>query len=145
MKVDYRPFAEPDLARVMALTRAEGWPSYASDPERTRRALTAPGVRCLVASVDGEVAGWAQALTDGETTTYLALLVVAPAYRGQGVGRGLVAEVFRACGVARIDLLAEPDSEAFYRRLPHRAKPGYRLYRDARESSPPSGTIPDRD
>jgi ribosomal protein S18 acetylase RimI-like enzyme len=121
-------FEERHLAGVMRLAADEGWPSLSSDESRARRALTAPGVRTVVALDGDEVVGFAHALTDGETTAYLSVLVVDTAHRRRGIGRQLVAEVFRRCGVGRVDLLAMKGSEDFYRSLPHRTKPGYRLY-----------------
>ena len=49
------------------------------------------------------------------------------------VDLGLPAEAVRAavlarCGAIRLDLLAEDGSEGFYERLPHRRKPGFRVY-----------------
>ena len=126
--MEYLAFQDEHLAGVMRLAAGEGWPSLSADAERARRALTAPGVRTVVAVTDGVVAGFAHALTDGETATYLSVIAVDAAHRGRQIGRRLVEEVFRRCGVARIDLLAEEASEGFYRNLPHRTRPGYRLY-----------------
>lgn len=119
----------------MALQAAEGWPSLSTDRDHTLGALTAPGVVALVATDGAEhVTGFAMALTDRRTTTYLANLVVAGDVRGTGIGRALIDAIFEATGVERMDLLAEAASEAFYERLPHRRMPGFRLYsRDAVE------------
>ena len=116
------------LAGVLRLTEAEGWPSFAADPERALRVLSAPGVYAVVGLAGETVVGFARALGDGELTAYLAELAVDSAYRGRGVGRQLIDAVFARCGAIRIDLLAEPSAEDFYRLLPHRQKPGYRLY-----------------
>lgn len=70
----------------------------------------------------------AQLLTDTCVMAYLGLLIVAPESRRRGVGRALIAEVFARCGLTRVDLLSEVDSTSFYESLPHRTKPGYRLY-----------------
>jgi hypothetical protein len=35
-------FSPEHVEGVMALCRSEGWPSLASDPERARKALSAP-------------------------------------------------------------------------------------------------------
>ena len=45
-------FAKPHLDELIALVAAEGWTEYADDVERTYRALTAPGVTTVVATVD---------------------------------------------------------------------------------------------
>lgn len=121
-------FAAEYLPGVLRLTEAEGWPSFAADPARALRVLTAPGVRAVVALDDGAVVGFARALSDGELSAYLAELAVAPDYRGRGLGRRLVEAVLARCGAIRLDLLAEDGSEGFYQRLPHRQKPGFRVY-----------------
>lgn len=129
--MEYRAFEYPHLAGVMRLAAREGWPSLSTNADRSRRALTAPGVWTIVAVADGAVVGFAHALTDGETTTYLSVIAVDAAYRGQQIGRRLIDEVFQRCGVARIDLLAEEAAEGFYQTLPHHTKPAYRLYPSA--------------
>ena len=121
-------FAEEHLDGVLRLTAAEGWPSLAADPARALRVLTAPGARSVVAVEDGAVVGFAWALTDGEITSYLSELVVAPELRGQRIGARLIEAIFARCGTARLDLLAEDGSEGFYERLLHRRLPGFRVY-----------------
>lgn len=124
-----RPFEPGDVEAVMALQAAEGWPSLSTDRDHTLGALAAPGVVALVATgAAGRVTGFAMALTDRRTTTYLANLVVAEDVRGMGAGRALIDAVFEATGAERMDLLSEEVSEGFYARLPHRRMPGFRLY-----------------
>jgi ribosomal protein S18 acetylase RimI-like enzyme len=59
------------------------------------------------------------------------LLIVDRHARGQGIGRALVDELFSRSGLTRIDLLSEDASTRFYESLPHKVKPGYRLYSDS--------------
>lgn len=73
--------------------------------------------------------GAAQLLTDGRVMAYLSLLVVDSQVRGRGIGRALIAELFARCSLSRIDLLSENASASFYKPLPHKVKPSYRLYR----------------
>jgi len=119
-----------DLATVLALCEAEGWPSLPADPERARRALTAPGVTTVVAVVaDSVVEGFAQIMSDGEIQAFLVNLLVTPALRQQGVGRALIREAFGLAGGQRVDLLTDT-AEDFYERWPHRRFTGFRLYPD---------------
>ncbi|HEV2310362.1 MAG TPA: GNAT family N-acetyltransferase, partial [Acidimicrobiia bacterium] len=97
-------------------------------PARAARALVAPGVTSLVACDEGEVVGFATMLSDGEIQAYLSLLVVAAHRRGEGIGEALVREAFRRAGGQRVDLLAEDDAQGFYASMPHRRRPGFRLY-----------------
>ena len=52
-EVSIEPFAQAHLDGLIALVTAEGWTEYTDDVERTYRALTAPGVMTLVATVGG--------------------------------------------------------------------------------------------
>lgn len=116
-----------DLAAVLGLCQAEGWPSLPADPERARRALTAPGVTTVVAvAEDSAVVGFAQMMSDGEIQALLANLLVTPALRQRGAGRALISEGFRLAGGQRVDLLTDT-AEDFYGRLPHRRFTGFRL------------------
>ncbi len=121
-------FERGHLGGVLALCEDQKWPTLPADPERAAGALTAPGVVTTVALDGGVVVGFAQMLSDREVTAYLALLVVANDHRGRGIGRGLVEECFRRSGALRVDLLADTESDAFYRRFSHRSLSGFRLY-----------------
>ncbi|MBB5911601.1 GNAT superfamily N-acetyltransferase [Nocardia transvalensis] len=118
-------YAHEHLASIVAMCRAENWPSYPADPDRAHDALRAPGSLTLVA-VDGDVLGFAHALSDG-WWGYLSLLLVAEPYRGRGVGGHLIAEVFRRSGVTRLDLVTDEAGE-YYRDRPHTTFDGFRLY-----------------
>ncbi|MFI7614706.1 GNAT family N-acetyltransferase [Nonomuraea terrae] len=123
---DIVPFDSPHADGVSALARAEGWPTF-SDPGRVRRLFAAPGVVGLVAVHHVDVVGAAHLLTDGHHG-YLTFLAVSAGRRRDGIGRRLVEEAFEATGAERIDLLSTPEAEPFYRRLPHREMPGFRVF-----------------
>jgi predicted N-acetyltransferase YhbS len=59
----------------------------------------------------------------------LAPLFVAERVRGRGIGRALIEDLFARSGLERMDLLSEQASVAFYESMPHKAKPGYRIYK----------------
>ena len=64
MKV--RRYMRADLAGIIGLCEAEGWPSLPADSQRAHRILTNPGLTTFVA-VDGDhVAGFSCLLSDGE-------------------------------------------------------------------------------
>jgi ribosomal protein S18 acetylase RimI-like enzyme len=118
------------LAALLALAEdADLAASLVADPERANRALSAPGTVALVAVDDGQVLGFAYAITDGAFQAYLVLLIVAPAVRRRGVGRELVERSLAGSGAIRMDLLASEDAKPFYRALTDRGPwPGYRLH-----------------
>lgn len=88
----------------------------------------APGVITLVARESNAVVGSVQVITDGEINWIIGMLIVAPAYRGNGIGTSLVEAAFAASGARRLDLLTEDAGPRFYRRLAGRQMIGFRLY-----------------
>jgi ribosomal protein S18 acetylase RimI-like enzyme len=128
MSLELVGLREEHLPAVLQLYEAEGWPSFAQDPQLAHRACTGPGVVALVAVEDGEVVGFARLLTDGVLDAYLCELVVAAAARRKGVGKALVDEAFARSGARRLDLLAAEGSDGFYASFGHRTFPGFRLY-----------------
>lgn len=126
--MDCVAFEPGHIDGVIALTTEEGWPTLAEDRDRAMRVLTAMGAVTVVALEDGAVVGFARALHDGEWIACLTDMVVDARQRRRGVGRALVRELFARTGAQRMDLLAEPGSEAFYASFPHRLWTGYRLY-----------------
>jgi ribosomal protein S18 acetylase RimI-like enzyme len=123
-------FEAAHVEGVVRLCAAEDWPSWT--PENVEAAFSAPGVIALTALSDGKVIGAAELLTDGRVMAYLGLLIVDRRFRGRGIGRALIGELFERSGLVRIDLLSEGGSTAFYEALPHKVKPGYRIHRHAR-------------
>ncbi len=105
----------------------EGWKSYTSDPERTHRVLTAPGVTTIVAIDQGDVCGFAQLQSDGEIQAHLSLLAVKANYRRQGIGQKLIAFGLYQSGGTRMDLVTN-DAQEFYQSMKHSPKFGFRLY-----------------
>jgi ribosomal protein S18 acetylase RimI-like enzyme len=124
--VDVRPFEERDLDGVLALCRAEGWPSLPADPARAARILTNPGVTTSVAVEGPTVVGFAYVLSDGAVAAYLASMAVAADHRRRGVGTRLIQDAFARCGAERLDTLS--DADEFYEQLLHHRWSGFRLY-----------------
>lgn len=133
--VDIVPFDPCHLPGILQLCIELRWPSLPTDADRALRALTAPGVTTVVAVAGGEGSqgegqpvGFAQLLSDGAIQAYLALLAVNAGWRRRGIGRRLVLAGFAASGAERLDVLASPSAERFYRSLRHKRLPGYRVY-----------------
>jgi predicted N-acetyltransferase YhbS len=132
--MDYISFGAQHLDGVIRLTDAEDWASLGADRARALRMLTAPGVVTVVALHDGEVVGFARALSDGELVACLTDIAVSARHRREGLGRRLIDEIFARTGAERMDLLSVPGAEVFYRSLPHRPWAGYRVYPSTVES-----------
>jgi len=127
MAIACRKFEPSDLETVLDLCRQEGWPSFVNDPPRALRALTAPGVTTIVASVESRIVGFAQLLSDGEIQAHLSLIAVHKAFRRRGIARTLIEHALLEAGGERIDLVTDTAPE-FYSALPHRRMHGFRLY-----------------
>lgn len=55
------------------------------------------------------------------------MVLVGPNWRGRGIGRGLVDELFDQTKGSRIDLLSTEGSDAFYRTFEHKEFLGFRI------------------
>mgnify|MGYP001038712361 CR=1 FL=1 len=90
-----REFTASDLDAVYRLLAANGW-SHRIPDEAFLARLIAASEHAWVAVLDGEIAGFARALTDGLSNGYLSMVVVAAPFRGRGIGRALVEHIVGA-------------------------------------------------
>ena len=102
-----------------------GWPTH-PDPQTHLRILQ--NSHAVVLAVDeavGRVVGFANAISDGVLCAYIPLLEVLPDWQGQGIGSRLIE---RLCDeldhLYMVDLVCDPDLEAFYRPLGFQALKG---------------------
>jgi len=124
-ETEVRAFERDHLDGVFALVDAAGWETYSEDPERTYRALAAPGSTTLVALEDGRVAGLIQLQSDGEIQAHLSALLVGEEWRGRGISRTLLREGLQRAGGMRMDIIS--GAESFYSHLGAESKLGFRL------------------
>jgi GNAT superfamily N-acetyltransferase len=124
------PYERRHLEAVIALCEeAEAFASFAADPERAGRALAGPGAVALLALRDGQLVGFAHAVTDGAFQAFLSLLLVRPEARRCGIGKRLVEEVLARSGAARVDLLAYEEADSLYGSFPHERFAGVSAFR----------------
>ncbi len=128
VSVRVETFKPQHLEGILELCSAQGWSSFPDDPARALRSLTSPGSVAVVATAGRRVLGFCQVLSDGEIQACCTAILVAPDQRRRGLGRRLLAEGLRCSGALRLDLLADADAVPFYRSLPHRSYPGFRIY-----------------
>jgi ribosomal protein S18 acetylase RimI-like enzyme len=122
------PFAQADLDGLIALLAAEGWTEYADDVQRTYRALTAPGVTTLVATVGGQVVGAIQVQSDGLIQAHVSMLLIDQHRRGVGLGSRLLREGLKRAGGLQLDIRTR--TEGYYERLGASRSLGFRLTRE---------------
>ena len=122
------PLEEAHLDGVIELVAAEGWTEYTEDIERTYRALTAPGVTTLVASVGGRVVGAIQVQSDGVIQAHVSMLLIDRNWRGAGLGSRLLREGLERAGGLQLDIRTR--TEGYYERMGASRSLGFRLTRE---------------
>lgn len=103
---------------IVDLYRAHGW-THAKDPTRLRRAIECSSY-AVVALADGEVVGFARAMSDEAFAVYIADILVGPDFQRQGIGRRLTQDILRHYPLDTFHhqvLVAERGAEGFYRKL----------------------------
>jgi ribosomal protein S18 acetylase RimI-like enzyme len=128
-EVSIHPFARVHLDGLIRLVAAEGWAEYADDPERTKRALCAQGVSSLVALAEEEVLGVIQVQSDGAIQAHVSMFLIAPEWRGHGIGSRLLREGLERAGGLYLDIRTR--TEGYYERLGATRSLGFRLTREA--------------
>jgi ribosomal protein S18 acetylase RimI-like enzyme len=127
--VSIEPFEHAHLDGLIALVAAEGWTEYAEDPERTFRALSAPGATTLVAVADGRIAGAIQVQSDGVMQAHVSMLLIDGEWRGHRLGSRLLREGLERAGGLFLDIRTRTDG--YYERLGASRSLGFRLTREA--------------
>ena len=127
-EISIEPFTEAHLDGLIALVAAEGWTEYADDVERTRHALTAPGVTTLVAIAGGHLVGAIQVQSDGLIQAHVSMLLIDPNSRGTGLGTRLLRQGLERAGGLQLDIRTR--TEGYYARLGASRSLGFRLTRE---------------
>lgn len=93
-----------------------GWPDPPSPA--THLAILERSDHRTVALADGQVIGFATALSDGVLCAFLTLVEVTPPWQGRGVGTGLVRRLLDDIGpIYSVDVACDADVLPFYERL----------------------------
>jgi GNAT superfamily N-acetyltransferase len=108
-----RKWTEADFAEIYELSAAEGWNSprvsKAQNLEAWQNSWPA-----LVAISEGRVIGHLRALSDGALTTYIADILVAPQWRGKGLGKVLLEVCHQLAPRTHFVLMSVEKSTGFY-------------------------------
>jgi len=127
MPISIESFTQAHLDGLIALVAAEGWTEYSDDVERTRRALSAPGVTTLVAIDRERLVGAIQVQSDGLIQAHVSMLLIAEDSRGFGLGSRLLRDGLERAGGVRLDIRTR--TEGYYERLGASRSLGFRLTR----------------
>lgn len=107
---------------------------------RVRRQINAAETMVLVASVDGEIEGFA-IMKFGDTEAHLLLLAVAPKTRRRGIGRAMVHWLEKSCETAGLSVIrlevraTNLDAITFYEHLGYARSNEVANYYDGREAA----------
>jgi RimJ/RimL family protein N-acetyltransferase/predicted N-acetyltransferase YhbS len=123
--ITLRNYQEEDFQAIQQLSVLEGWPTPTSRPAEARQAWQHSNP-ALVAVHQGQVIGFLRAITDGFVTAYIADLLVAEVWRGQGIGKALVDACHELVPLTRLDLLSSGQADRFYEVNDFRRFQGFR-------------------
>lgn len=102
-RLRFRAAHRSDAAAIAAMSRlhVEHGLRWRWTPARVRKQIEDPDTMVLIASLNGEMAGFA-IMHFGDLDAHLFLLAVAPQFRRMGIGRALLQWLEKSCGIAGI-------------------------------------------
>lgn len=119
--IELREGIEPGrIEELLVFYEAEWW-TQGRDREGVERMLA--GSDAVISAVDGEagsLAGFARALSDGACRATIYDLIVAPEWRGKGLGRAILERIRETPALRdtrRMDLHCKEDVAGFYESL----------------------------
>lgn len=121
--IDYTFIDNPtqhEIARLTELYRLAGWWTDGADNPTLVAGIVAGSHCFLVARRAGTLVGMGRAISDRISDAYIQDVTVDPAFRGQGIGTGLVDKLvsrLETDGIGWIGLIAERKTHPFYRPL----------------------------
>lgn len=102
---------------VLALYNSVGWSAYTGRPDVLRKAF-AQSLCAFGAYAQGRLVGLIRVVGDGQTIVFIQDILVEPPFQRRGIGRRLIAEVFkRYRHVRQIHLMTDdlPQTVGFYK------------------------------
>jgi GNAT superfamily N-acetyltransferase len=123
--VEYRTQVPP-AADFIRLYRATGWTEAFEMPDERLAASLPRAWYGVTALAGGEVVGTGLVLSDGVLHALIVDVIVAPEWRGRGVGTGIMRLLVARCreaGILQTQLFCARGKRAFYERLGFAARP----------------------
>jgi aralkylamine N-acetyltransferase len=131
IQIAYEIITDAPTESIVRLYEAGGWWRESAEaraviPEMIRRSF------CFMVARDSEaqIVGMGRVISDGVSDAYIQDIVVLNAYRGQGIGAGIVRRLARHCAerkIGWIGLVAEPGTYEFYKKIGFELKQGFEL------------------
>ena len=110
-----------------------GWPNPPT--ATTHLEILERAAHVVLALDDSSVVGFVTAVSDGILCAYIPLLEVLPSHQHQGIGSELMRQMLETLGeIYMIDLLCDPDLQAFYSRVGMEEASGMFVRNFARQS-----------
>lgn len=108
------------IGQILSIYESAGW--WKPGPEAMEEASRLiAGSHCfLVAEFEGEIVGMGRAISDRASDAYIQDVAVKPAFKGKGIGTGIVRRLIERLqqdGISWIGLIAERNSHPFYREI----------------------------
>ena len=112
-----RSVAASDVEAVYRLLSANGWAHRISGAEYLGQLISASHT-AVIAVADGEVVGFARAISDGLSNGYLSMVVVAEPFRRRGIGQALVQHIVGSeTSITWVLRAGRPEAAEFFAKL----------------------------
>jgi ribosomal protein S18 acetylase RimI-like enzyme len=116
----------------------EGWPNPPSRETFLRLLRNSDEVILALDESSEQVVGFVTAITDHVLSAYIPFVEVIGTYRGQGIGKHLVAQMLeRLANLYMIDLLCDEALQGFYERLGMQRAQGMMIRHHEHQSGEP--------
>lgn len=110
-----------DVDAVLRLLSTHGWAHRIGDAEHLGQLISASR-HAVVAVANGEIVGFARAISDGMSNGYLSMVVVAEPFRRQGIGQALVQHIVGSeTDITWVLRAGRPGATEFFAKLGFRA------------------------
>ena len=114
--ITYTDSHDIDLDQLSVLFNAAGWERRTAD--RSRLAQLVRGSLWVVSALDdGQLVGFARAVSDGATNAYVSTVAVLPDYQGRGIGREMMRRLIDGRDGIQFVLHANDNAYPFYLHL----------------------------
>ena len=114
--ITYTDSHDINLDQLSVLFNAVGWERRTAD--RARLAQLVKGSLWVVSALDdGNLVGFARAVSDGATNAYISTVAVLPDYQGQGIGREIMRRLIDGHDGIQFVLHANDKAYPFYQHL----------------------------